>query len=572
MDRAALSARELDLNRQLRALTDSVLAFRIGAADSLDILLRRVSDQSREITGAHQAATTVVPDGDWRHSVHAVSLSDKHAAWRSYDVRPDGSGIERVVCESNRPLRLTQAELEAHPRWRRPGRETGRHPPIRGLLAAPLIGHDGRNLGLIQVSDRVEGEFTAVNEAILVQLAHLTSAVVENVRFHRTAQEANRLKDDFLATLSHELRTPLSAILGWARVLRSDTSDRETTNRALESIERNVRAQTKVIDDLLDVSHIISGRLRLEVRPVELGSVVLAAVETTRSAAEAKAIRVDTAVDPRVGSISGDPERLQQIVWNLVSNAVKFTPTGGSVQVRLERRDAIAEIVVSDTGRGIAPEFLPHVFDRFRQADSSTARRQGGLGLGLAVARHLTELHGGAIRAESAGLGRGATFTVSFPVWVTREGWAGGAPGPSESIRESAAGVLTGVTVLIVDDEEDVRETLRVVLGQRGAEVRTATGAAQAFDLVARWTPDVLVSDIGMPGEDGYSLIRRIRALAPDRGGRVPAVALTGYVKPEDRVRALAAGFQTHVPKPADPDELALVIVRLAGLSRPASP
>jgi signal transduction histidine kinase/CheY-like chemotaxis protein len=572
MDRAALSAREHELNHQLRALTDSVLAFRIDAADSLDVLLRRVTDQSREITGAHQAVTTLVPDGDWRQSVHAISLSDKYAAWRSYDVKRDGAGIYRVVCESNRPLRLTQAELEVNPRWREFDQEAGRHPPIRGLLAAPLIGHDRRNLGLIQVSDKVDGEFTAVNEAILVQLALLTSAVVENVRLHRAAQEANRLKDDFLAALSHELRTLLSAILGWARVLRSGQSDHETTEQALESIERNVRVQTTLIDDLLDVSHIISGRLRLEVRLVELGPVVLAAVETIRRAAEAKAIRVDTALDPRAGGISGDPDRLQQIVRNLVSNAVKFTPRGGSVMVRLERRDAIAEIVVRDTGHGIAPEILPHVFDRFRQAGGSAARDRGALGLGLAVARHLTELHGGAIRAESTGLGRGATFTVSFPVWVPGDGPARVAPGQSERIHESAVGVLAGVRVLIVDDEEDVRETLRVVLGQRGAEVRTTTGGAQAFDLLARWPPDVLVSDIGMPGEDGYSLIRRIRALAPDRGGRVPAVALTAYITPEDRMEALAAGFQTHVPKPADPDELARVIGRLAGLSRPASP
>jgi len=514
-----------------------------------------------------------VPDGDWRRSVHAISLSDKYAAWRSYDAKPDGSGIHRMVCESNRPLRLTQAELEAHPRWRAFGQEAGRHPPIRGLLAAPLMDHDGRNLGLIRVSDKVEGEFTAADEAILVQLAQITSAVVENVRLYRAAQEANRLKDDFLATLSHELRTPLSAILGWARVLRSGQSDRETTDRALESIERNVRVQTKLIDDLLDISRITSGRLRLQVRPVELGPVILAAIETTRPAAEAKAIRLDTALDPRAGSISGDPERLQQIVWSLVSNAVTFTPTGGRVQVRLERRDPVVEIAVSDTGQGIAPEFLPHVFERFRQTDSSTARRQGGLGVGLAIARHLTELHGGAIRAESPGVGRGATFTVSFPVRVTgEEGPARVARRQSGKIRASTVGVLAGVTVLVVDDEEDARETLRVLLGQRGAEVRAVAGGAPAFDLLARWTPDVLVSDIGMPGEDGYSLIRRIRALAPDRGGRVPAVALTAYVKPEDRMQALAAGFQTHVPKPVDPDELALVIARLAGLSRPASP
>jgi PAS domain S-box-containing protein len=567
-DRAMINAREDELGRQLRALTDSALGQKLSGLDSLEALLRVISDQARVLVGAHQALTTVVPDGDWRRAIQIVSLSEKYAAWRASEAT-GGEGIWRIVWDSNRPLRLTQAELEAHPRWQRFGPKGAA--PVRGLLAVPLIGHDGHPLGVIQVADRVESEFTAVNEAMLVQLAYLTSAAVENVRLSRTAHEAHRLKDDFLAILSHELRTPLSAILGWARVLRTTQPDRGTTERALESIERNVLTQTKLIDDLLDISRILSGRLRLEVGPVELGLVITAAVETARPAAEAKGVRLEKALDPSAGPISGDPDRLRQIVSNLISNAVKFTPGGGSILVRLERRLTVAEVAVTDTGLGIVPERLAHVFEPSRQSDGGRGHSQGGLGFGLVVARHLTELQGGAIRAESVGIGRGATFTVSFPIAAT------GSPTTRTArearIREGppALPVLAGLTVLIVDDDDDTRDMLRFVLGQLGAEVRTAAGSGQALDHLAHGLPDVLVSDIGMPGEDGYSLICRIRNLPPERGGRVPAVALTAHVKPEDRMRALAAGFQTHVPKPVDPDELALAIARLAGLGRPTT-
>jgi signal transduction histidine kinase/ActR/RegA family two-component response regulator len=435
---------------------------------------------------------------------------------------------------------------------------------MRGWLAAPLTGRDGRNLGLIHLSDKFEGEFTAEDEAVLGHLANVASAVVENIGLYHAAQGANRAKDEFLATLSHELRSPLSAILGWARILRRDSLDRDTATQAVESIERNVRAQTQLVDDLLDVSRIVSGRLRVEVQTVELAPIVEACVDAVRPWAASKGIRLDVVLDFQA-FVSGDSERLQQVVRNLLSNAIKFTPKGGRVQVRLHRTESVAELVVSDTGQGIAPEMLAHVFERLWQADGSTTRRHGGLGLGLAIARHLVELHGGSIRVESAGAGAGATFTIRLPVALVSvpPELPSGSPG-----RVADASRLSGVRILVVDDEPDIRDVLERLLGERGAEVRSAESAAQGLDVLSGWVPDVLVSDIGMPGEDGYSFIRRIRALPPERGGRVPAVALTAYVKADDRRRALEAGFQTHVGKPVDPEELALVIAGLTDLTR----
>ena len=399
-------------------------------------------------------------------------------------------------------------------------------------------------------------------------------AEVERERLLSEAQEANRLKDEFLATLSHELRTPLTAILGWSRLLQSSNFDAAATVRALGTIERNAQAQTQLIDDLLDTSRIITGKLRLEVRPVNLVSVVAAAVETARPAADARDIRLQTQLDAQAGPISGDPDRLQQVVWNLLSNALKFTPEGGRVEVRLERVGSHVEITVADTGRGIAPEFLPHVFDRFRQADQTTTRMHGGLGLGLAIVRQLVELHGGSVHVESAGEGRGTSFTVSLPLQAQRQ------ETPNDTTRAHAAAYgygelqcppeLAGLRVLVVDDEADTRELLAAVLNSCGARVTLAASAAEAFRHVERARPDVLVTDIGMPEEDGYSLLARIRELPRERGGEIPAAALTAYARAEDRVRALRSGFQMHVSKPVEPAELITVVAGLAGRMRRA--
>lgn len=382
------------------------------------------------------------------------------------------------------------------------------------------------------------------------------------------AEEASRLKDEFLATVSHELRTPLNAILGWTRLLRGGNLDAATTARALETIERNAVSQNALIEDILDVSRIITGSFRLEFQTLDVLPLIEAAIDSVRLAAEAKGVTIESALDSEAGAISGDPQRIQQIIWNLLSNAIKFTPTGGRIEVRLERRDSQIEITVSDTGIGIEPDFLPFVFDRFRQADSSAARYYGGLGLGLAIVRHLVELHGGMVSAESAGANQGATFRVSLPPAVQR---------PELSTLQSTSRIaesseffdlsidLAGLRVLVVDDEEAVRDLLAVALVQRGADVRAAASSAEALSVIDEWPPAVIVSDIGMPYEDGYTFIRKVRARGAARGGQTPAVALTAYAKAEDRLRALSAGYQVHVAKPVDPMELMAVIASLTG-------
>jgi PAS domain S-box-containing protein len=395
--------------------------------------------------------------------------------------------------------------------------------------------------------------------------------VDEQRRTAEELREANRLKDEFLATVSHELRTPLTAILGWAHILRVKQFDEESSAHALETIERNAYAQAQLINDLLDVSRIITGKLRLDVRQVEPGSLIEAAVEALRPAAEAKDIRIQKVLDTGVVSVAGDPARLQQVVWNLLSNAVKFTPKGGSVQVELGRIDSHIEIAVSDTGAGINTEFLPHVFERFRQADQSTTRHHGGLGLGLAIVRHLVELHGGTVEADSPGEGQGATFVVKLPAVAvyqkeTGAGRAHPAAGDSLSAYDCPER-LDGLKVLVVDDEVDTRELFKAGIGRCGAEVVTAGSAREALAILEEMRPDLLISDIGMPGEDGYELIRKVRALPAARGGKIPAIALTAYARTEDRMRALRAGYQMHIVKPVELAELVAVMASLIGRS-----
>jgi PAS domain S-box-containing protein len=386
----------------------------------------------------------------------------------------------------------------------------------------------------------------------------------------RTAEElreANRLKDEFLATVSHELRTPLTAILGWAHLLRIGQHDEKSATNALETIERNARAQGQLIDDLLDVSRIITGNLRLDVRQLDPGSFIEAAIEALRPAAEAKDVRIQKVMDTGVVSVAGDPARLQQVVWNLLSNAIKFNRKGGRVQVRLERIDSHIEIAISDTGAGIKPDFLPHVFERFRQADQKTTRQHGGLGLGLAIVRHLVELHGGTVEAESEGEGQGATFVVHLPIMPVHQ-----KDNPAERVHPSARDTLPsydcperleGLKVLVVDDEVDTREVFRVGISRCGAEVLTAASAQEALEAIERERPDLLISDIGMPGEDGYELIKKVRALPAGRGGKIPAIALTAYARTEDRLRALRAGYQMHISKPVELAELIAVMASL---------
>ncbi len=375
----------------------------------------------------------------------------------------------------------------------------------------------------------------------------------------RMAEEASRMRDDFLATVSHELRTPLNAMLGWVQMLRAGHVAPDKRERALETVERNARAQAQLIEDLLDVSRILAGKLRLEVAPVDLHGAVEAALETVRPAAEAKGVRLQPTLASG-GLVVGDVHRLQQIAWNLLSNAVKFTPKGGRVQVLLELVDSSVELTVADTGQGIAPDFLPFVFDRFSQADGGSRRAHSGLGLGLSIVRQLVEMHGGTVRASSEGEGRGATFTVRLPMAVARRDRT---PTPSPEPSVDVTRELAGVSLLVLDDEADTRDMLQALLESRGAHVDVVTTVDACLASLATKQPDVLVSDVGMPGEDGYTLLERLRRRPREQGGRVPAIALTAYTRTEDRTRALRAGFDSHVPKPVEPQELVAVILAL---------
>lgn len=396
----------------------------------------------------------------------------------------------------------------------------------------------------------------------------LSNQELENRVKERTAEleQLSRLKDEFLATMSHELRTPLNAIFGWVTLLRTRRLDEPTQERALETIERNARAQKRLIEDLLDVSRIVTGKVALEILPVNPQRVVEAALETMQPAAQTKGITLVPLLDTGTATVRGDFARLQQIVCNLLSNAIKFTPSGGRVEVTLAHRNGEAEISVSDSGQGIKPEFLPLVFDRFRQEDGSISRRHGGLGLGLAIVRHLVELHAGSVEAFSEGEGKGSRFVVRLP---TRLGLA--KSGAGEETSAPPVGVsstmLAGIRLLVVDDEPGARELIANVLQGYGAEVCLAESGQAALTKIFEQRPHVLVADLGMPGMDGYGLIEQVRALDPDFGGRTPAIAVTGYASPVDRLRALQAGYQNHVAKPVEPHELAIVIASLTGRS-----
>jgi len=398
------------------------------------------------------------------------------------------------------------------------------------------------------------------------QLAESSALLAQEHAARTKAEEADRAKEQFLGLISHELRNPLSPILAWSRMLKLGTLEPEKHSAAIDAIERNASAQAQLIEDLLDVSRIVSGKLRLDVRPIDLSKVISAAVDTLRPSADVKQIRLQLVIDPRHGLVLGDPDRLQQVIWNLLSNAIKFTTKGGRVQVALERVNSHLEVSVSDTGQGIDQDALGHVFDRFWQGEQGIERRQRGLGLGLAIVRHLVESHGGEVHAYSDGPGRGALFTVKLPLMVTIEHAKDGerrhpiaADGPPSALLSR----LDGVRILVVDDEPDTNEVLQELFASCGAEVRVAASARQALEILDRWRPTVIVSDIGMPDQDGYAFIRQVREREPERGGETPAVALTAYSRVEDRVKVLMAGFQMHVAKPVDPTELVAVVASI---------
>jgi PAS domain S-box-containing protein len=473
---------------------------------------------------------------------------------------------------------LTAEALEGFPpEPRRHLEEMG----ARSLIVVPLIARGRCLAALTLITTDPERRFDRDDVELAEELGRRASLAVDNARLYKesqearqTAERANRAKDEFLATLSHELRTPLTPILGWTVMLRTGSLDEASMRRGLEVIERNVRVQTQLIGDLLDVSRIITGKLRLEARPLDLRPVIEAGVDAVRPSAEARGIRLTLDAPADLPQITGDPDRLQQVVWNLVTNAVKFTPEGGSVEVRLRHADSAVHLSVRDTGVGIPADFLPHVFERFRQADSTSTRAHGGLGLGLSIVRHLVELHGGTVEADSAGEGKGSVFTVKLPLALAAQRPADGSAADAASHAapqgpprgpDADPPRLDGVRVVVVDDETDVRDFLTHTLTRCGAEVSTFATTEEALRAVQSGHPHVLVSDIGMPGEDGYAFIRRVRALDPAQGGQVPAVALTAYAQDEDGQRVLSAGYQVHLPKPVHPPELADVVATLAG-------
>ncbi|HVF66737.1 MAG TPA: PAS domain S-box protein [Pyrinomonadaceae bacterium] len=586
---------EQALREQTEALsTINELGQVISAELDLHNIVQAVTDAATELTGARF--------GSFFYNV----LDERGASYMLYTL----SGVAREAFAHFPMPRATELfgptfrgegviridDVRADPRYGKNSPYYGMpegHLPVVSYLAVPVISRAGQVMGGLFFGHPERGAFTARHEMIVAGLSAQAAVAMDNARLYETVsrereqaeaaarenerlyhetQEANRLKDEFLAMLSHELRTPLTAILGWAHMLRTGQFDENSVGNAYETIERNARAQAQLIDDLLDVSRIITGKLRLDMRAVNPNSFIDSAVEAVRPGAESKGVRIRKILDTGVISVAGDPVRLQQVVWNLLSNAVKFTPRGGLVQLRLSRVNSHVEIAVSDTGQGISSEFLPHVFDRFRQADQKITRTHGGLGLGLSIVRHLVELHGGTVRADSEGEGRGSTFTVTLPVApVYMETDAGERVHPAA--RETLPNYgcpdrLDGLKILIVDDERDTLEMLRIGLSNCGAEVIVAESAAVALEALSSSTPDVIISDIGMPETDGYELMRKIRALPAESGGRVPAVALTAYARTEDRLQALRSGYQMHVPKPVELAELVAVTASLAQRSR----
>jgi signal transduction histidine kinase/ActR/RegA family two-component response regulator len=433
----------------------------------------------------------------------------------------------------------------------------------------------GRITGTVEVQSYELAAYKEEHVTALRMAANLAAVAIENVQLlererlaRADAEDASRMKDDFLATVSHELRTPLTSMLGWMYMLRSSSLDEEARTRALDTIERNARLQAQIVDDILDVSRIITGKLHMEAQPVDLASLIETSINAVRPAAAAKEIRIETELEAAPQLVAGDANRLQQVFWNVFSNAVKFTPRGGQVTIRLSCVESQVEIKVTDTGQGISKDFLPYVFDRFRQADSSTTREHGGLGLGLAIVRHLVELHGGTVRAESLGEGSGATFILMLPLVCKRVSDDDAATQARADERDRILAPLAGVHVLVVDDEADTLEIMKAMLESYAAEVTVAASVREALAELERAWPDVLVSDIGMPVEDGYDLIRQVRRIESERGMHVPAIALTAYTREEDRARSLAEGYEEYLPKPVEPSELIETIARLAQVKK----
>jgi PAS domain S-box-containing protein len=554
---------ENELRRRERESTMlAELTQRMNARLDLDRILLAVCESARELCRA-DGATIALPSPD---NPEAMTLRQR-VARNPVPIPTEpivrGHGLGGRVMELGRPLRTDDypSDPAIAPDYAAIGDRLG----SRSVMVVP-IRVDDRVDGLLYVANTTRQPFSDRDEAMLVRLADHAAFAIRNARLLAREQDAravseaaNRAKDDFLATLSHELRTPLTSMLGWVRMLRGARLDAEQTARALETIERNTRLQAKLIDDLLDISRIIAGKIKVEQQRVDLGTVVAEAVQSLRREAEVNGLELDVTLAPDAAPVLGDAVRLQQVVANLVSNAIKFTPAGGRITVALETAGSAVRLTIRDTGVGIAPDLLPNVFDRFLQGDASRTRGRGGLGLGLAIVRHLVELHGGVITADSAGAGCGATFTVTLP--TARAAVSAG----TEPVRPDIVGdrPLDGIRVLVVEDHDDSRELIRMALDERGAEALVAGSVDEALTVLEREPVDVLISDVGMPHRDGYALVEALRELERARGRRpIPAIALTAFAGRDDRDRLLAAGFQVHVAKPIDPDALEATVAR----------
>ena len=574
------------------------LGHELAAEHDPEQVLAKFCRSSRGIVGAEEAAVCVLDAGatSMRHFFHCT----KQKETVSVSVIPAivQRALDRVIVEQ-RALRLSEADESMLA-------DEIDYDSLHSFLGAPILSASGVS-GWFYVLNKTDADdFSEADERLAATLTTQVSVAYENARLYaeteshaaelrsemavrKQAEEeraqllireqaaraeaelANRTKDEFLATLSHELRTPLSAILGWSHILRTNQLGKKDWTRGLETIERNARVQSQLIDDLLDVSRIISGKIRIEPRAVDLATVIDAAIDSVRPTFEAKEIQFETDVESRDSIVLGDANRLQQIFWNLFSNAVKFTPQGGRVRVQVREQDFGVKVSVIDSGVGITPEFLPYIFDRFSQADGSTTRAHGGLGLGLAIVRHLVELHHGRVEVESQGEDQGATFTVRLPIAATIHATDGEFLSAESDVQQlNSAKIFDGVRILVVDDEADSRDLISTILTRCGSEVRCSESAAEAIRAFAEWGPDLLLSDIGMPNEDGYSLIRKVRKLRSKRAKKIPAIAITAYATDEDRLAALAAGFQVHLAKPVEPKSLLTSIAAALGSETPS--
>lgn len=560
-------------------------------------VLENFCRSARQIVQAQESCVGVI-NGDGKTLRYFFRCSENEGAGSPGRRVPEIArrALQHLVAE-RRPLRLNDSDELL--------RVNGKTSElVHSFLGAPILS-GSKVSGWLYLINKINAEdFTEADERLAATLATQVAVAYDNAMLYSDAQrhaselqleiaerkqaeeerahllvreraaraeaeQANRTKDEFLATLSHELRTPLSAILGWSHLVRSGKLDESQMSRALETIERNARSQSQLIDDLLDVSRIITGKLQIEARPVDLNAVIEAAIDAVRPAFEAKAIQFESEVEGETGLVAGDPTRLQQIFWNLFSNAVKFTPERGKVRVEAKRTPSGMQISVSDSGVGITPEFLPYIFDRFRQADGSTTRVHGGLGLGLSIVKHLVQLHQGNVEVQSEGKNKGSCFTITLPVAVPAS-----TPAAENSVKTepesnglpaSYSRALEGLRILVVDDEVDSRDLVSAILTRCGSEVNCCASSAEALKAIRDWKPDLFVSDIGMPSEDGYTLIGKVRKMKSKRARQTPAVALTAYVTNEDRERALAAGFRLHVSKPIEPANLVMLIAKAIG-------